>query len=562
MTTMSTTDHHTTSVDPRTPGQPRRADATGDRVTYATLAAGQTEEFQRGYDDAIERVRRSFGRRHGHWIDGQEVLSDREFEDRNPSDRRVHLGSFPAGSPADVDRAVRSASVAYDGWSRRSWADRVAIIRTAADLIESRGFDLAALVSLEAGKSRLEAMGEVTETAELARYYCDQLDHNNGFDQPMARFSPEEHTRSTLRPYGVWGVISPFNFPFALSGGPVSAALVAGNTAVLKPSSDTPMTGLALYEIFRQAGVPAGALHIVFGDGSIVGAALASHALIGGLLFTGSKAVGMSLAGQLSREYPRPCITEMGGKNPAIVMDSADLELAAEGVMRSAFGLQGQKCSACSRVYVHRSVKEEFLARLVEQTGRIAIGDPSRHGIFFGPLINERAYRNYQVHAETASRSGRILVGGGLLTDGALGHGHFVAPTIVDALPKDHPLFRTELFVPILCVAAVNSFAEAIDAANDSEYGLTAGLFSGKAEEIDEFRTRIQAGVIYINRRAGATTGAWPGVQPFGGWKGSGSSGKGSGGPYYVQQFMREQSITMVQAADRGAPRQKGGAGD
>jgi 1-pyrroline-5-carboxylate dehydrogenase len=326
----------------------------------------------------------------------------------------------------------------------------------------------------------------------------------------------------------------------------MGAALVAGNTVVLKPSHETPLTALALYRVFREAGVPEGALDVVYGPGEPTGHAVATYPGFDGLLFTGSKAIGMRIIREFSREYPKPCITEMGGKNPALIMPSADLDAAAEGVMRSAFGLQGQKCSACSRVYVHADVKDRFTQLLLEKTAAITIGDPTLDGVFLGPVIHERAYESYKAHAEAAHRDGKVLAGGKVLREGELAHGYFVAPTIVDGLPKEHVLFQQELFVPLVCLASVNSFDEAIQWANRTEYGLTAGLFSRDEGEIQAFVDRVEAGVVYVNRRAGATTGAWPGVQPFGGWKGSGSSGKASGGLYYVQQFMREQSRTIV----------------
>ena len=518
---------------------------TGERVTYATLAAGQTEEFRRRFDDAVARLRERLGGTGAHRIAGAAAGGGPTFEDRNPADTRVVIGRFPVGTAGDVDRAVAAARRAAPAWRARGWRERAAVLRKAADAIEQRGFDLSALVALEAGKNRLEAMGDVTETADLIRYYCDQMEAADGFERPMARFSPQEETRSVLRPYGVWAVISPFNFPAALSGGPAGGALVAGNTVVLKPSHETPLTAEALWQVFAEAGVPEDVLQVVHGPGP-TGEALARHPGVDGLLFTGSKAVGMSLIKEFAREFPKPIITEMGGKNPAIVTDTADLDAAAEGVMRSAFGLQGQKCSACSRVYVHRDVKGRFLELLLDKTATITVGDPTRHGVSLGPVIHERAYTAYQRYAEAARRDGRVLAGGQVLREGDLAHGYFVAPTVVDGLPQDHPLFREELFVPILCVAEVSSFDEALQAANRTEYGLTAGLFTAEQREIDAFLDRIEAGVVYVNRRAGATTGAWPGVQPFGGWKGSGSSGKASGGLYYVQQFMREQSRTIV----------------
>jgi len=520
--------------------------STAERVTYATLAAGQTEEFRRKYDEAVARVRKGFGDTYPHLIDGQEVTGERTFEDRSPVDTRVVIARFPIAGKEEVDRAVSAARRGFLDWGRRPWQERVAIIRKAADLIEERGFDLSALVSLEAGKNRLEAMGDVTETADLARYYCEQVEKNQGFERPMARLTPQEETRSVMKPYGVWAIISPFNFPFALAGGPMSGALVAGNTVVLKPSHETPMTALALHRILIEAGVPGSALHIVFGTGAETGEALTSHPGVDGILFTGSKAVGMNIYHRFSKDFPKPCITEMGGKNPAIIMPSADLDAAAEGVMKSAFGLQGQKCSACSRIYVHKDVKDAFLAKLLERTQAITIGDPSQHGVWLGPVIHQRAYKDYQRYAEMAWRDGKVLAGAKTLTDGDLAHGHFVAPTLVDGLGQDHYLFRNELFVPFACIAAFSTLDEALKLANDTEYGLTAGFFSAVEAEVQAFLDRIEAGVVYVNRKAGATTGAWPGVQPFGGWKGSGSSGKASGGLYYVQQFLREQSRTIV----------------
>jgi 1-pyrroline-5-carboxylate dehydrogenase len=362
----------------------------------------------------------------------------------------------------------------------------------------------------------------------------------------MARFSENEETRSVLRAYGVWAVISPFNFPAALAGGPMGGALVAGNTVVLKPSHEAPLTALALHEILTEAGVPKGALQLVFGSGEVTGQALCAHPEVDGLLFTGSKAVGMELIHRFSREYPKPCITEMGGKNPALVMPSADLDAAAEGVMRSAFGLQGQKCSACSRVYVHEDVLGRFTELLLEKTSRLTVGDPAQAGVFLGPVIHERAFATYERAVADARRDGQVLEGGRSLREGALAHGWFVAPTVVGGLPPEHRLFRDELFVPFVALAGIRSLDEGLGLANRTEYGLTAGFFSQDEAEVEAFLARIEAGVVYVNRRAGATTGAWPGVQPFGGWKASGSSGKASGGLYYVQQFLREQSRTIV----------------
>jgi 1-pyrroline-5-carboxylate dehydrogenase len=229
------------------------------------------------------------------------------------------------------------------------------------------------------------------------------------------------------------------------------------------------------------------------------------------------------------------------------VMKSADLDKATDGVMRSAFGAQGQKCSACSRIYVSKAIRDKFVHLLVEKTKEIKIGNPLHRDVYLGPVINEDAVKTFErAVARAKADGGQILIGGRRLTEGEFAYGYFVEPTVVDGLPASHPLFSEELFVPITVVADVLTLDEAIDLANGTEYGLTAGIFSEEEREIEQFFSSIQAGVTYANRRAGATTGAWPGINSFGGWKASGSTGRGTGGPYYVQQFMREQSRVRI----------------
>jgi 1-pyrroline-5-carboxylate dehydrogenase len=361
----------------------------------------------------------------------------------------------------------------------------------------------------------------------------------------MARMTPIERNTDVLRPYGVFACIAPFNFPLALSAGMSSAALVAGNAVVYKAAEDASLTGQRLYEVYRDAGVPAGVFNIVHGRGAVMGDALWRHPMVDGVVFTGSKAVGMRIYHEFSAQFPKPCLLEMGGKNAAIVMPSADLDAAAEGVMRSAFGLQNQKCSATSRVYVHESVSAPFLERLLARTAQIVVGDPSARDVYLGPVINARSVERYERAVAQARVEGSVHCGGRRLTDGALARGHYVAPTIA-SLPLESSLFREELFVPFLAVASVPSLDVAIAEANTGEYGLTAGIFSQSAEEVQRFFEEVEAGVCYANKRTGATTGAWPGAQPFCGWKGSGSTGKGGCGPYYVAQFMREQSRTEI----------------
>jgi 1-pyrroline-5-carboxylate dehydrogenase len=373
------------------------------------------------------------------------------------------------------------------------------------------------------------------------------MEDNDGYDHPMDNLGDNAvHTRSILRPHGVFAVISPFNFPMALAAGPTAAALIAGNTVVFKPSTAAPMSGVKLIEAYREAGLPDGVVNLVMGPGETVGQELRENPGIDGIVFTGSYDVGMDLFRTFSKGYPRPTIVEMGGKNPAVVSRKADLEEAAEGIVRSAFGFGGQKCSANSRVYVEKPVHDELIKLLVEKTEAITIGDPLLRENWLGPIVDQRAVDRHQQAVSEARRDGRVFVGGERLSDKGMDRGYYVEPTVVGGLPADHRLFKDELFAPFTAVHAVDSFDEAIRLANDTVYGLTAGVYSEDQTEVQKFLDTSQAGVLYVNRRAGATTGAWPGVQAFGGWKGSGSTGKAGLSMYYVAQFLREQSHTVV----------------
>jgi 1-pyrroline-5-carboxylate dehydrogenase len=332
----------------------------------------------------------------------------------------------------------------------------------------------------------------------------------------------------------------------ALSAGPSSGALIAGNAVVFKPSSASAMSGALLSEAYRDAGLPDGVFNLVMGPGESVGQEIQENPGIDGIVFTGSYDVGMAIFRTFSKQWPKPCIVEMGGKNPAIVTAKADLEEAAEGIVRSAFGFGGQKCSANSRVYVERRVHDELVRLIVQKTEQITIGDPLLRATWLGPIIDERAVGRYLAAVADARRAGRVLAGGERLMDGDLARGTFVEPTVVGHLPADHRLFQDELFVPFTAVHAVDSLEEAVRLANDSAYGLTAGVYSEDPSEVERFLDAIEAGVLYVNRAAGATTGAWPGVQAFGGWKGSGSTGKAGLSLYYPAHFMREQSHTVV----------------
>jgi 1-pyrroline-5-carboxylate dehydrogenase len=519
------------------------------RLTYATMF-DPPESLHTNYDAAVARLKANLGQEYAMLIDGQDVYSDEKFEDRSPVDTDMLLGIFQYGTARHARDAIAAAKRAFRVWGRTPWQERVALLRKAADLIDERIFEFGAVMSLEVGKNRMEAMGDAAETADLIRYACDQMELNKGYVVQMASDPLKGYTArnvSVLRPYGVWLVISPFNFPAALTGGPAGAALAAGNTIVMKPASDTALTVRLLADCFRDAGLPDGAFNLVTGGGGTVGQALIDSPDVDGVTFTGSYDVGMKIYRQFAAfKYPRPTILELGGKNPAIISRNADLDRATVGLVRSAFGLQGQKCSAGSRIYIEAPVYDELVERLRDATNKLVVGDPTKREVFMGPVINQWAYADFKNFAEDLSQNGKFLTGGQVLTEGDYGKGYFATPTLVTDTPLGHKLWKHEMFLPIAMIHKVNSLDEAMALANDVEYGLTAGFF-GSPEESQWFFEHIEAGVNYANRPQGATTGAWPGFQTFGGWKGSGSSGKNAGGVYYLPLYMHEQSRTVIE---------------
>jgi len=518
------------------------------KLTYATMF-NPPEEMHTRFDEALASLKAGLGKEYGMIINGQDRFASEKFEDRSPVNTDTVLGVFQKGDERDARDALAAARKAFPAWSGMKWQQRVELLRKAADLIDQRIFEIGAAMAMEVGKNRMESLGDVAETADLIRYSCYQMEKNEGYRVEMGRDPLVGYTAtnfSVLRPYGVWLVISPFNFPTALTGGPAGAALVTGNTLVMKPATDTPWVVRLLAECFRDAGLPDGVANFVTGPGRTLGQALIESPEVYGVTFTGSFDVGMKIFRDFAGgKYVRPTVLELGGKNPAIVSRNADLERAAIGIVRSAFGLQGQKCSACSRVYIEEPVYDKLVDRLVDLTNKLVVGDPTDRAVYAGPVINQSSYQDFKNFTEELSQAGKFLTGGKVLTDGNLAKGYFCAPTLAADVPLDHRLWKHEMFLPITTVARVGSLDEAMRHANDVNYGLTAGFYGSK-DEAKWFFENIQAGVTYANRPQGATTGAWPGFQPFGGWKGSGSSGKNAGGHYYLPLYMHEQIQTLI----------------
>lgn len=518
------------------------------KVTYVTMSAD--ESLNPKFEAAVKRFGPRMGERHPMFIGGKEVWSKAgEFESRSPTDTTIVVGKFQKGTEEHARAAIASAKGGFEVWSSTPWQRRVAAMERFARLVDERKFDIAVAISYEVGKNRLEALAECWEAVDAVKYYAGLMRQEDGYSTRMGEGGPGEHTTVVCKPYGVWPVISPFNFPFMLASGMALGALVTGNSIVLKPTSSAPLTGLMLYQAYADAGVPGGAVNFVTGPGANFEGEFASNPDVAGLAFTGSRDVGMRLYARFHGEqpYPKPILLEMGSKNPTIVMASADIQKAVEGTVRAAFGYGGQKCSATSRVFVQEGASDRFLAALKARVEAIAVGDPVQKGVFMGPVINGAAVEKFEAAvAEAKKAGGKILVGGKVLKEGRLSRGYFVSPTVVTGLPAGHRLFRDELFLPFVVVATFKSLAEALTAANDTQYGLTAGIFTKDKSDMKKFFDGILFGVTYANRSGGSTTGAWPGAQSFTGWNASGATGRGVGGPHYLLNFLRDQSQTVV----------------
>jgi 1-pyrroline-5-carboxylate dehydrogenase len=513
----------------------------------ATLNYGSTslaEDLDREFENALHQARSTVQEPLPHIIDGAERAEGEVFDRHDPAEPERVVSRAHAATGSVIDDAIAAARAAARAWRSRPFAQRIELLRNAKSRFSDCVVDIAAAISAETGKTRIEALAEAQEAVDLIEHYCAQMEAHAGFVTPLTP-TANDVTEDVLRPYGVFAVLAPFNFPVALAVNMTAAALVTGNAVVLKPSDKTPRS-TAIAARLLGADLPKGVLNVVQG-GAEAGQALAQSS-VDGVAFTGSALVGWDIVRSLSAgAYGRPVLAEMGGSNPAIVMDSADLDDAVEGIVRSAYGFSGQKCSATRRVLAHREIHDDLVQKLTERIARLAVGDPCDPKTFVGPVIDESIAGRVQAALETARADGATVISPQIDQRA----GHFVAPTVITGLPRGHRLTRDELFAPVVTVTAIDGIDDALEEANAVDYGLSAGIFSAIDSEIDKFIDEIQAGVVYVNRREGATTGAWPGLQSFCGWKASGSAGKGGLGPWYLPGFMREQSRTVSRSTEQ-----------
>jgi 1-pyrroline-5-carboxylate dehydrogenase len=514
------------------------------RVTYTNIGV-DFSSLQAMLDRAIPAYRAKLGTHVANVIDGRPDDDGQRYDIRSPIDSSILVATSVEASADAVRRAISAAKKTFPAWRALSWEERVAILERVPACIAARKYDLGIACLFEVGKSRFEAVGEVEESMDIIPFYAAEMRRNAGFVRGLESSVPGERTTTRLRPFGTFAVIGPFNYPVAVPVNMIAAAVLTGNTCVYKPSVGASLTASMIIECFREAGVPDGVVNLVCG-GDGVGETLVSGG-VDGAVFTGSNAGGRAIFVALSAgPSVRPVIAEMGGKNPTYVTRTADLDLAAEGLARSGFGLQGQKCSSCEVAYIDNRIYDDFVTQLLAKTSELKVGDPQAADTFIGPLIDTSAGHRYDETASAARKAGTIVHGGQRVSSANLERGVYVEPLIVSGLPADHPQIRDELFLPYIALQRYDSFDEALTRGSAVQYGLTAGFYGADPKDLDLFLQRAEAGVLYANRRSGATTGAWPGIQSFGGWKASGTTGKNAFGPHYLPLFMREQSWTLM----------------
>jgi 1-pyrroline-5-carboxylate dehydrogenase len=506
--------------------------------TNEPLTDFSVEGNKRDFAEALKKVESRLPIQGKNHIGGKEAGAAKHFESFNPSKKTQVIGRFPEGSSEDAVHAVEAAHKAFPAWSRTPAADRVQLLVRIAAILRKRKHEFSAMMVLEESKSWPEADGDTAEAIDFCEFYAREMERL-AEPQPLTPY-PGEKNELQFLPMGVCAVIPPWNFPLAILAGMTTAALVTGNTVALKPSSDSPAIATMFYEAAVEAGVPPGVLNFLTGSGSVAGNALVEHPKTRLVAFTGSRDVGIQISQKAGTVAPgqlwiKRAILEMGGKDFILVDETADLEEAAKGVVAAAFGFQGQKCSACSRLIVHEKVHDELLSKVIEKTKALKVGDVRDPSTQVGAVINERAQKKILEYVEQGKKEGQVVAGG----SPGPGDGFFVMPTVVDKVPRTGKLAKEEIFGPVLAVLTVKDFDEGIAVANDTEYGLTGSLYSRDRERLERGKRELFCGNLYLNRKC---TGALVGVHPFGGFNMSGTDSK-AGGREYLYLFTQAKSI-------------------
>jgi 1-pyrroline-5-carboxylate dehydrogenase len=488
--------------------------------------------------DAIAAVRGQLGRDYDNWIAGRAVPSSGWLASVNPSQPAEIIGRHGKAGAGQASLAVDDAHAFFPQWAFTPVAERVAVLVRAASILRARKAEFNAWLILESGKSFAEAEADTAEAIDFCEYYARQM-VRYASPGPVVQM-PGEKNEMVYLPLGVGVVIPPWNFPLAILAGTTVAALVCGNTVVLKPSSETPIIAAKFVEVLWEAGLPPRALNLCVGSGAEVGDTLVTHPKTRFISFTGSREVGLRINELAAKPVPgciwiKRVVAEMGGKDAILVDAGANLEAAAAGVVQSAFGFQGQKCSACSRAIVHEAVYDEFLGLVKARTEALTLGLAEDPDNAMGPVISAKAKNTISAYIEIGKSEGRLITGGAE----APGGGYFLQPTVIADVDRKARIFQEEIFGPVLAVTRARDFDHGLELVNDSDYGLTGAVYTPDPEKLEKARRHFHVGNLYLNRKC---TGAMVGAHPFGGFNMSGTDSK-AGGPDYLLQFLQAKSI-------------------
>jgi 1-pyrroline-5-carboxylate dehydrogenase len=492
------------------------------------------------FERALENVRAQLGREYPIVIGAESITTADKFHSINPSDGATVVGTFQKGTKEIVHRAVETAAATFESWKKTPPQRRAQYLFDAARIMRARKHDFSAWMVFEVGKSWAEADADTAEAIDFMEYYArEMLRLAQGGTVTKI---PTEKNRLEYIPLGVGAVIPPWNFPLAICVGMTTAAIVTGNTVVLKPSSDAPTIAMKFVELMSEVGLPAGVLNFITGAGAEVGDTLVTHPKIRFISFTGSKEVGLRINELAAKPQPKQIwikrvVAEMGGKDAIIVDDDADLDAAADAITTSAFGFQGQKCSACSRAIVVDKVYDAVLQKVVERARKIGVGDVTDPRYSMGPVINSRAQNKIIEYIQKGvSEGGRLMTGG----NARGGKGFFIEPTVIADVAPEATIAQEEIFGPVLAFIRAKDFEDALRIANNTEYGLTGAVFSRDRQKLDRAADEFHVGNLYLNRKC---TGALVGVHPFGGFNMSGTDSK-AGGPDYLLLFLQAKAIS------------------
>ncbi|HLX58662.1 MAG TPA: L-glutamate gamma-semialdehyde dehydrogenase [Ktedonobacteraceae bacterium] len=488
---------------------------------------------------ALEQVRSELGNTYPLIIDGKKITGEATFASVNPSQPDQVIGHFTSATAAQANEAVQAAATAFESWKHVPAEERAGYLFAAADLLKERRFLMNAWMIYEVGKSWPEADGDTAEAIDFMEFYAREM-MRMAEDQPVVRIEGEDNQLVYI-PLGVGAVIPPWNFPAAIMVGMTSASFVSGNTVVLKPASTSPMIAWQFMRILEDVGLPAGVVNFLTGSGATIGDALVEHPQVRFIAFTGSRDVGLRINELAARPYKgqrwlKRTILEMGGKDAVVVDETADLEAAATGIVASAFGFQGQKCSAGSRAIIVDSVYDQVLQKVIEKTKRLTMGDVTRPETYMGPVVDANAMKKITEYIEIGKKEGRIVAGGG-----HHGPGYFIEPTVIADVDPRARIAQEEIFGPVLTVIKAKDFDDALHIANDTEYGLTGALYSQDQQRIERAKQEYHVGNLYFNRKC---TGALVGVHPFGGFNMSGTDSK-AGGRDYLLLFTQAKAISV-----------------